>query len=348
MTTGCSGLPKLRQLTTAVAAGADAGQVGGALGHRQRRADARVDRAPARVGVGGDGHAPLGWRQARARQPEQRGVPAGPLDGVQEQLVVVLAVDPAGVGEQRQQVGAAVSGARSAVGPVGRGRPPGRPAGRAAARRGVPRSPGPAPGTSASTSPPGSVEHPQAAGPARRPAVAGRFGDDADDARPHLPALAQRLHRGPGPRGRRWPASAPGSRSSSPPTGPSPPRAAAPPRGRRPCRRRRAPPSRWSRTRGRPRPGPGCPTTSRSSSSSRHASISRFSSKGSPTCTLGRLASSAGLGPSRSKPADASTLTPPMPSRPVVEPEQDDEVARARGRGRARAARPAARPGTAR
>ena len=61
------------------------------------------------------------------------------------------------------------------------------------------------------------------------------------------------------------------------------------------------------------------PTTSLVSSSSRQASISRFSSKGSPTWTLGRLVSSA---PSSSplKPAEASTLTPPMPSRPVLEP----------------------------
>ena len=43
--------------------------------------------------------------------------------------------------------------------------------------------------------------------------------------------------------------------------------------------------------------------------------MSRFSSNGSPTCTDGRFASE----PS-SNPADASTLAPPMPSRPVDEP----------------------------
>ena len=43
----------------------------------------------------------------------------------------------------------------------------------------------------------------------------------------------------------------------------------------------------------------------------------RFSSKGSPTCTLGRLSASASASPN---PADASTDTPPMPSRPVEEP----------------------------
>ena len=63
------------------------------------------------------------------------------------------------------------------------------------------------------------------------------------------------------------------------------------------------------------------PTTSFLSSSSRHASMRRFSSKGSPTWTLGRLASSAGSrASSPANPADASTLTPPMPSRPVLEP----------------------------
>ena len=43
--------------------------------------------------------------------------------------------------------------------------------------------------------------------------------------------------------------------------------------------------------------------------------MQRFSSNGSPTCTDGRFASS----PS-AKPADASTLAPPMPSRPVDDP----------------------------
>ena len=57
------------------------------------------------------------------------------------------------------------------------------------------------------------------------------------------------------------------------------------------------------------------PTASLASSSSRHASMSRFSSNGSPTCTDGRLASS----PS-SNDCEASTLAPPMPSRPVAEP----------------------------
>ena len=66
------------------------------------------------------------------------------------------------------------------------------------------------------------------------------------------------------------------------------------------------------------------PTTSFLSSSSRQASIRRFSSKGSPTWTLGRLVSSPAFAPpvpsSPAKPAEASTLTPPMPSRPVLLP----------------------------
>ncbi len=67
-----------------------------------------------------------------------------------------------------------------------------------------------------------------------------------------------------------------------------------------------------------PAPPRSCtPTASPPSSSSRQASMRRFSSNGSPTCTLGRLAPSASLS---LNPADARTLTPPMPSRPVDEP----------------------------
>ena len=83
------------------------------------------------------------------------------------------------------------------------------------------------------------------------------------------------------------------------------------------------------------------PTTSPASSSARHASISRFSSKGSPTCTLGRLAASAS---SSEKPAEASTLTPPMPSRPGGRAEQHGEVADARWPGRARGGRSGSTP----
>ena len=58
------------------------------------------------------------------------------------------------------------------------------------------------------------------------------------------------------------------------------------------------------------------PMTRPSSSICRHASMRRFSSYGSPTWTLGRLSPSS----SAENPAEASTLTPPMPSRPVLEP----------------------------
>ncbi len=43
--------------------------------------------------------------------------------------------------------------------------------------------------------------------------------------------------------------------------------------------------------------------------------MSFFSSNGSPTCTAGRFSSVAA-----SKPADARTEAPPMPSRPVADP----------------------------
>ena len=80
------------------------------------------------------------------------------------------------------------------------------------------------------------------------------------------------------------------------------------------------------------------PTTRPSSSRARQASMSRFSSNGSPTWTLGRLASSAAAPPSSpSNPAEASTLTPPIPSRPVVEPSRT-----------ARLPGPEARPSTSR
>ena len=65
------------------------------------------------------------------------------------------------------------------------------------------------------------------------------------------------------------------------------------------------------------------------SSSSRHASITRFSSNGSPICTVGRLESS-----SVSSSAEASTDAPPMPSRPVRAPMSTSRLPTP-GRGRA-------------
>ena len=70
------------------------------------------------------------------------------------------------------------------------------------------------------------------------------------------------------------------------------------------------------------------PTTSPASSSARQASIRRFSSKGSPTCTLGRLAASASSSP---KPAEASTLHAADAVAPGGRAEQHGQVADARG-----------------
>ncbi len=64
-----------------------------------------------------------------------------------------------------------------------------------------------------------------------------------------------------------------------------------------------------------PAPRSWMPSTRRRSISSRLASISSFSANGSPTWTVGRL-----LGSSSWKVAEARTLAPPMPSRPVVDP----------------------------
>ena len=61
------------------------------------------------------------------------------------------------------------------------------------------------------------------------------------------------------------------------------------------------------------------PATSFASYISRQASINSFSVKGSPTCTLGRRAGPV-PSPRSVKDALASTLTPPMPSRPVFAP----------------------------
>ena len=59
------------------------------------------------------------------------------------------------------------------------------------------------------------------------------------------------------------------------------------------------------------------PTTTLARYRSRQHSISTFSAKGSPTCTAGSLRSA----PS-SKVSEASTDTPPMPSKPVREPKR--------------------------
>ena len=70
------------------------------------------------------------------------------------------------------------------------------------------------------------------------------------------------------------------------------------------------------------------PSTRPRSTSSRLASIRSFSANGSPTCTLGRLE-----GSSSPNVALARTEAPPIPSRPVVEP---NSTARLPGPGRRR------------
>ena len=102
MTVGCSGFPKLRQLTTAE---------GRAPTHARFAIDsASTSATPPR---GSSAHArgfesveiatPRLVRQPRPTEPEQGGVAAGADDRVQEELVVVLAVDRGGVGDQREE-----------------------------------------------------------------------------------------------------------------------------------------------------------------------------------------------------------------------------------------------------
>ena len=59
------------------------------------------------------------------------------------------------------------------------------------------------------------------------------------------------------------------------------------------------------------------PATTPAWKSSRQHSMSTFSANGSPTWTAGRL-----VGPSSPKVSEASTLTPPMPSAPVLAPKR--------------------------
>ncbi len=50
----------------------------------------------------------MGVRKARRRQPQDCGISSWTLDGIEEELMVVLLVDPRGIGQQGQQVGSAV------------------------------------------------------------------------------------------------------------------------------------------------------------------------------------------------------------------------------------------------
>ena len=99
-------------------------------------------------------------------------------------------------------------------------------------------------------------------------------------------------------------------------------------------------PSRWWRRSARRRRGPGCRPPGPASSSARQASISRFSSKGSPTCTLGRLASSPRRRRSRPTPARSRRRCRRAPSStPAARP-----GCPRRAPGRARAGRPGRSP----
>ena len=63
------------------------------------------------------------------------------------------------------------------------------------------------------------------------------------------------------------------------------------------------------------------PTTRSSAKISKLHSIKTFSTNGSPTCTLGRLA-----GPLAPKVSEARTDTPPMPSPPVLAPKSTTKL----------------------
>ena len=92
-------------------------------------------------------------------------------------------------------------------------------------------------------------------------------------------------------------------------------------RGRGRARRRLGQQARRRHKTGQPPRGPGPRPRSPRRYSSRQASISFFSSNGSPTWTDGRFAPL-----SSSKPAEARTDAPPIPSRPVDAPSRTASV----------------------
>ena len=94
MTSGRSGLPKLRQLVIAKRAGAHGHQVAPRLGHRLTAAHHGIGEAVARGAVGGERERAVG-----AVDADDGGIPARPLHGVGHDHVVVLLPDPALAGE---------------------------------------------------------------------------------------------------------------------------------------------------------------------------------------------------------------------------------------------------------
>ena len=83
---------------------ADTRQVRDRLGQDQGDPAAGIERAPARVGVRRDRDALVVAGSPGPPRRKQRGVATGADDGVQEQLVVVLAVDPRGVDHEPEEV----------------------------------------------------------------------------------------------------------------------------------------------------------------------------------------------------------------------------------------------------
>src|SRR5580693_688608 len=104
ITSACSGFPKLRQLTTA--AGVAPTQA------RLATASARTSAVPRR----GSSAQARGLESVVTATPpgesEQRRVGARPGHGVEEELVVVLAVDPARRAQQGEEVAGGVGGWR--------------------------------------------------------------------------------------------------------------------------------------------------------------------------------------------------------------------------------------------
>ena len=104
------GVPEVQAVHEGERSSADAGQVGGRLGHHHGGARPGVDGAPPVVAVGGEGQRPARRLPGeRVLQLEHGGLVTGPGDGVEEELVVVLAPDPRGVEGRGQQVGSAVA-----------------------------------------------------------------------------------------------------------------------------------------------------------------------------------------------------------------------------------------------
>ena len=102
---GVLGIAEVEAVHDGQRSGPNAGQVHQRLGDHPGRTTAGVDGTPAVVAVGGHGQAPTGL-DAGGGVPElqHRGIVARTHHRVQEQLVVVLPVDPGRIHQQVQQV----------------------------------------------------------------------------------------------------------------------------------------------------------------------------------------------------------------------------------------------------